>query len=54
MQAHDHQNVIAGAFSTGHKNCFFTLSNAGIIDAWNISELKKVFSFDLGRRALQI
>lgn len=37
MEGHDHQNIVAGAFSKDDKNLFFTLTNAGIIDSWNIS-----------------
>jgi hypothetical protein len=42
------------AFSKYDEEFFYTVTNAGIIERWNLNTFVKELSFDLGQRALQI
>jgi hypothetical protein len=44
-EGHDHQAIAGATFSAFEPNCFFTLSNAGIIEKWNLTTLTRQFSF---------
>lgn len=41
QEGHDHQAISGVAFSTMDPNFFFILTNAGIIQKWNLKSLTK-------------